>query len=295
MKALDKLRNSARFLKDGGIEASEKEAQILINRGLDIDMVEIYRDNPEFSKEQAAALDKMIQRRLAREPLQYILGYDEFLGIKVFVGPGVLIPRPETELMAALAIKKIRTKNSEHRTQTTDYGKRFTVLDLCTGSGCIALAIAKEFPDAEVFGSDISETSVRYAKENAEINRIKNISFVHGPFFEPFETGPQLLFDLIISNPPYITADDIKSLQPEIRLWEPETALNGGPDGLDLYRKLIPSANRFLKPDGLIMLEIGYSQARDVKAIMRTAGYSRIKTIKDLSGIERIIQAQWIR
>jgi len=297
MKAIDKLKEITGCLKGHGIETPEKEAEILLKHTLGTDTVGIYRDNPELSQEQLDSLERILNRRLRHEPLQYILGYEEFLGLKILVGPGVLIPRPETEFMAEQAIKRL-----------TVNGSRLTVLDLCTGSGCLALALARAFPDADVYGIDISEIAIEYAKKNAEINGIKNVTFLRGNLFEPIEkrftvhglrraqsSRSRFTADLIISNPPYIRTDDIKTLQPEIKYWEPLSALDGGVDGLDFYRKLIPVATQFLKDDGLIILELGYDQPSTVADVFKSSGYTEVEIIKDYAGIKRVIKANWRR
>ncbi len=312
MKIINKLKEAAKFLECCGIEAPEKEAEIFVREGLDINTVETYRDNPELSKEQTRTLEYMLERRVRHEPLQYILGYEEFLRLKLLVGPGVLIPRPETEFMAEQAVKTVNSEqltiNSKNRNSSlVPWSLR--ILDLCTGSGCLALALAKEFPDFEIYGTDISEIAIGYARKNAEINNIKNATFLTGSLFQPFKkidtdcclpfspldnsisnpTG--FTFDLIISNPPYIRTDDIKGLQPEVKDWEPAIALDGGTDGLDFYRELIPAARYFLKDNGLIILELGNGQSSRVAEIIESSGYSHTEIIKDYAGIERIIQA----
>jgi release factor glutamine methyltransferase len=280
MKAIEKLREISRTLRACGIEAPEKEAEILIRYGAGIDTVEIYRDNPELSKEQMNTIEEMVSRRSIHEPLQYILGYEEFLGLQLILGEGVLIPRPETEFMAEQAIKQLTVNSSQLK-----------VLDLCTGSGCIALAIAKEFPQLQVYGSDISKVAIDYARRNAWINNIKNVTFLRGDLFEPFK--PARLFDLIVSNPPYIRTDDIKNLQPEIRQWEPLNAIDGGSDGLNFYRKIIPEARWFLKDNGALILEIGDGYIKDITEMIKYAGYIQTEVMRDYAQIERIILARW--
>lgn len=314
MKTINKLKEAAKFLESCGIEAPEKEAEIFVREGLDINTVETYRDNPELSKEQIRTLEYMLKRRVRHEPLQYILGYEEFLGLKLLVGSGVLIPRPETEFMAEQAIKTVKSYKlkviSENKNSSLfPHPLSLNILDLCTGSGCLALALAKEFPDFEIYGTDISEIAIGYARKNAEINNIKNATFLTGSLFQPFKkidtdcclpfspldnsisnpTG--FTFDLIISNPPYIRTDDIKGLQPEVKDWEPAIALDGGTDGLDFYRELIPAARYFLKDNGLIILELGNGQSSRVAEIIESSGYIHIEIIKDYAGIERIIHA----
>jgi release factor glutamine methyltransferase len=302
MKALDKLHNTSKTLELSAIESPEKEAEIILRSVLDISLVSVYRDNPELTPDQVHSIEQVVVRRINREPLQYILGNVDFMGLKLHVGPGVLIPRPETELMAEYAIKKVGGNGRSP----------LHILDLCTGSGCLALAFAKQFPDAQVYGTDISEIALEYARQNAGLNNISNVSFVRGNFFEPFKNPPESpfskggliypplakrgegrfsksnFFDLIISNPPYIRTDDIKDLQPEIRDWEPLSALDGGADGLDCYRAIIPAAWNFLNENGMLVLELGIDCARSVKEMLKDAGYSGIELRKDLAGIERI-------
>jgi release factor glutamine methyltransferase len=289
MKAIDKLREISKTLASRGIETAEKEAVILVRELLAIDTAVLYRDDPEINDKQMASIDNAVSRRGKREPLQYILGYCDFSGFKILTGRGTLIPRPETELMAEHAIKKVRSQKSND-------GQRTTVLDLCTGSGCLALALAGEFPEARVYGTDISETAVTYARKSADINKIKNASFFTGHLFEPLDhetTG--LSFDLIISNPPYIRTDDIQTLQPEVRDWEPVKALDGGRDGLDFYREIIPAAQQLLKDNGILMLELCDGCAKKVHKMLKDAGYTEIELQKDYAQIERIIQAKWTK
>ena len=280
MKAQDKLKEISRKLGNCGIEAAEKEAELLLSEGINMSRIDMYKDNPELDDTQTQCLDKMISRRCSREPLQYIIGHIDFLGLSLEVGEGVLIPRPETELMAEHAIKLLGARNTEQK----------SILDLCTGSGCVALAIAVKFPDALVYGVDISEKAVRYARTNAERNNVKNAFFYCGDLFSTVKKTKS--FDLIISNPPYIKSDDIKDLQPEIRDWEPLNALDGGRDGLGYYREIVPAARQILNDTGILMLELGDGYAQSLKEMFENSGYSSIEILKDYSGKERIIIAE---
>ncbi len=297
MKALDKIHEISKILAPYGIDYPEKEAEILVRSSLDIDLVELYRDNPEIKEEQTIAIMAMVNRRIKREPLQYILGYVNFLGLRLTLGREVLIPRPETELMAEKAIKKIREECKEYGFVNTDNGRRTTILDLCTGCGCLALSLAKAFPDSQAYGTDISDIAINYARRNASMNNIKNASFFHGHLFDP--VNKDQLFDFIISNPPYIRSFDIKNLQFEIRDWEPLNALDGGQDGLHFYREIIPYARQFLKDNGILMLELGAGYAHAVNDMLNQANYSQIEIKRDYAGIKRIISAikkvQWTK
>jgi release factor glutamine methyltransferase len=327
MRALEKLKETTEFLKRYGIEDAGREAEIILAHCLGIDRTAFYRDDPIISRDEHEKFEELLKRRSKKEPLQYILGYVDFYGLKIKVGKGVLIPRPETELLVEEAIKIVshmafdsqqsavssQESNSPLPTDNppsppfakggsggitnsslvTHHSLLF-ILDLCTGSGCLALAIAREFPDIQVYGTDISEFAIRYAKENAKLNCISNVIFLQGNLFEPLEKlftlhSSLFTFNLIISNPPYIKKKDIKNLQPEIKDWEPIDALDGGEDGLDYYRAVIPKARDYLKEGGHLMLELGVSQADAVREISKNAGFIDISLIKDYAGIERIL------
>jgi len=284
--ALEKIKEVSAFLESKGIEDSLREAEIIVTHCLGIDKAALYRDNPVVPEKAIKEIESILQRRAQREPLQYIIGHVEFLGLKIKVGKGVLIPRPETELLAEEVIKTVPSLKSQVPSR---------ILDLCTGSGCLALALAKNFPDAEVYGTDISKDAIRYACENAKLNDIKNITFLKGSLFEPLKqliSARPLKFDVIVSNPPYIKSDEIACLQPEIYKWEPRNALDGGEDGLDYYRAILSAGRACLAFTGVMFLEIGEGQAEEVSEIALQKGFRNISVIKDYAGIERIIVAR---
>ncbi len=288
MTALDKIKKITAFLKKCGIEDAGKESEIILTHSLRIDKVVLYRDNPVLSDEDTKEIDRILARRAKREPLQYILGYVEFYGLKIKVGPGVLIPRPETELLVEEVIKAVTVQKLPPHPPLGKGGTKegLNILDLCTGSGCLALAIAKHLPESTVYGTDISKTAIGYAHENAEINNVRNVSFLKGSLFEPVAG---LTFDVIVSNPPYIKSNDIANLQPEIKSWEPRNALDGGEDGLRYYNGILSDARKHLKMGGYVFLEIGEGQAEDVAEIARANHFKIVSVIKDYAGIERIV------
>ena len=302
MKALDKLREATDFLKRYGIEDAVREAESILTHCLEMERTAFFRDNPALRENVIERIDGFLVRRSKREPLQYILGYVDFLGIKIKVGKGVLIPRPETELLAEEALKtvtsnELQVTSKDKNSSLVTRRQSLSILDLCTGSGCLALALAKEFPHAYVYGTDISEVAIRYAKENAEINGIKNVAFLKGSLFEPlgglFTIHSSLFtFDLIISNPPYIRRDDIRNLQREIKDWEPVEALDGGEDGINYYRAIIPESRNYLNESGCLLLELGISQANAVRKLAEQADFTDISFKKDYAGIERIFIAK---
>jgi release factor glutamine methyltransferase len=286
MKAIDRIREISDFLKGYGIDNATKEAETILQRCSDIDIVEVYRDNPQIPQSCSESAERLAGRRALREPLAYIIGEVSFLDLILSVGHGVLIPRPETELMAAHAIETMGNSKREQRDM------RF--LDLCTGSGCLALALAYAFQDSHVYAGDISPGAIRYARENALRNGIVNIEFLAGDLFGPLRARKEAeRFDLIISNPPYIKSADVKGLQPEIRSWEPRNAIDGGDDGLRYYRRLIPEAPQFLIEGGLLILEIGAGSLVQIREMLEKAGFSRIRHVRDYGGYERVVQATW--
>ncbi|MFN3480517.1 MAG: peptide chain release factor N(5)-glutamine methyltransferase [Thermodesulfovibrionales bacterium] len=278
MTALDKLKEVSAILKTAGIEDAPKEAEILITETLGIDRTSLYSGRYKITEDDSRRIDSLLQRRLKREPLQYIFGHVEFLGLRFNIGRGVLIPRPETEMLAEEAIRILKSKKPSGA----------NILDLCTGSGCIATTIARHLPESFVYGVDISEAALSYAEENALLNDVRNVRFLRGDLYEPLKIGPEIRFDMIISNPPYIRSEDIKSLQPEIRDWEPLEALNGGEDGLEYYRRIIGGCRDFLMDKGEVLLEVGDS--RGVIDIARSYNMRVLSVIKDLSGIDRVLR-----
>ncbi len=300
MKLLDTLKPSIYHLKKANIDEPVIEAAVLVFHVSGVDRLTAYRDNPEIGPVILSEIHRLIGRRAMGEPMQYIIGEADFMDLVIKVGRGVLIPRPETEILAREAIKEARNlkfiarglkRNSGHVTPPVQQSPGLRILDLCSGSGCIALALAREFPDANILGIDISGTAVKYAETNAAFNKISNVIFLEGSLFGPVTSMPG--FDLIVSNPPYIKTSEIDTLQREVREWEPLEALDGGMDGLDFYKKILLGAGRHLRKGGKILLEAGYDQAGEIAVITEKAGFKKITVTKDFSGIDRILKAEW--
>ncbi len=303
MTAIEKLRDISAFFKNAGIEDADREAEVLIIETLHIDKSKLYSIDLEISDQTLKHIDSFAERRAYGEPIQYIIGNVDFYGLRINVGRGVLIPRPETELLVEETIKLLK-EIPPHPPLSKGGQGGVKILDLCTGSGCIALALAKHFPDSIVYGIDKSDVAIEHATSNAIENNIKNVHFIKGDLFEPVypvtPLFPPLLrggirggitvhgFDCIVSNPPYIKTSDIQVLQREIKDYEPLEALDGGEDGLDFYRKILNRAGDYLSERGVIILEIGFEQADDVLLIANKAGFGKVDFIKDYSGIERI-------
>jgi release factor glutamine methyltransferase len=290
MRLLDALKSSTEYLEKAGIEDAFADSEMLTLHAAGLDRLAAYMQNPEISKVVLAKIRRLVRRRAKGEPMQYIVGHIEFLGLKIYVGKGVLIPRPETELLAEEAIKTAQRAEGKGQSSKVIKDQPFRVLDLCTGSGCIALALAKGFPDADVYAADVSKTALRYAKKNALENSVENVTFLFGSLFSPLKPG--ICFDLIVSNPPYVKRADIEGLQREIKEWEPVEALDGGVEGLDFYRRIFADARGHLCKGGKIIVELGFGQAMDVEAIALGLGCTNIEVGKDYAGIERILKAE---
>ena len=284
MTALEKLKELARLFEGEGIEDAAREAALLLTEILRISKTKLHSSPPDIGETMLEKIDSFAARRIHCEPMQYIIGHVDFWGLRINVGKGVLIPRPETELLVEETIRLMRMID-RCKGEAVPRSVGLSILDLCTGSGCIALALAKEFPQSVVSGIDRSVQALAYASRNAEANGIGNVSFIEGDLFGPLRADAS--FDCIISNPPYIRRSDIPSLQKEIR-YEPLNALDGGEDGLDFYRRILNEAPRHLKKDGLVILELGFDQAEDVYRLAVSQGFKDIRFVKDYAGIDRI-------
>ena len=293
MRLLDTIKSSSDHLEKSGVIDPLVDAELLVLHAAGIDRLRAYMDNPYADRRLLSRIIRLVKRRAAGEPLQYIIGHVDFLGLEIRVGKGVLIPRPDTEMLVEEAIrtvnsKMLNVKSSEEKPSAFNL-QPSAILDLCTGSGCIALALAKEFPAAKVYATDISAKAIKYARDNADQNGIRNVTFLKGSLFTPVEE--HMSFDLITANPPYVRTTEISGLQREVREWEPLRALDGGEDGLDFYRKIFSKAIGYLKEGGWIFFELGFGQSVAVAEIAGRAGLKNIELIKDLAGIDRVLKA----
>lgn len=255
------------------LTTSRIEVQCLLQHVLGVQRAYLLA-HPEqgLNETQQFAFDSLLRRRLRGEPIAHLLGEREFFGLKLKVTSATLIPRPDTELIVELALNRI------------SQAQPCRVVDMGTGSGAIALAIAKHKPNAEVLAVDASQDALAVAIENAQRLEIPNVSFMHSDWFSALD-GQR--FDLIVSNPPYIASDDIHLSQGDLR-FEPLSALAAGVDGLDDLRRIINDAPNFLILDGWILLEHGYDQAERVRALLEEQGFVQVFSEKDLAGIERV-------
>jgi release factor glutamine methyltransferase len=266
-------------LQAAGVENARLDAEVLLAHSLGIDKADLYLQlNARATTEQEEEFRELIRRRAEREPVAYITGRKEFWSLDFLVSSDVLIPRPETERLVEVALEYAKLSASQPK-----------IVDLGTGSGAIAIAFAKELPEAKITAVEISAAALDVARRNSARHGIANrIQFLRGDFFA--EAAGK--FDVIVSNPPYISRQEWAALPPDIRDWEPQLALDGGSDGLDFYRQIIREAHRYLVPGGHIILEIGAGMARAVADLLNaTDFYLSPLVYRDYAGKDRVIAA----
>ncbi len=280
---IQKLLNSTtEQLAQSGIDAPRLSAELLLSYVLGLKRIELYTQfDKVVSKEQLGRLRELVERASRDEPIAYIVGKTEFYSLELEVAPECMIPRPETELLVERAVEFLRIRS----------GKQL-VCDLCTGSGCVAVAIAKNYAGAEITATDISDAALRVAARNVEKHGLNDrVKLLCGDLFEPIV--PELDaggFDLIVCNPPYVSSEEFERLGKNVRDYEPKSALFGGDDGLDICRRVIEKADGFLKADAALMLEVGYSQGPAVRQLLAEKGcFGQIAIEKDFQGNDRIL------
>ena len=252
------------------------ETELLFAEVLNCDRTSLYLNKGlRLEKDKSALIAAALKRRLLGEPIQYILGQTEFMDLEFKVSPDVLIPRPETELLVEAAIKQVTKSPPKADPPTAEQGREIrsiNILDIGTGSGCIAVSLAKLLPAGiTLTATDISAQALQVARQNASLNNVSAwVSFIQSDLFAAYNLTPNT-YDLIVSNPPYIATSDIDNLQPEIG-YEPRIALDGGSDGLSIYRRIIPGAKGYLKEGGSLILEMGYNQRGRIENIFQKSG-----------------------
>lgn len=274
------IRWSGGYLDSKGVERGRLDAEHLLAHVLGVDRLRLYLDyDRPLLPEELERFRPMLLRRSRREPLQYIVRRAAFRELELEVGPGVLIPRPETEELVERVLEWARSLG---RTDLTG-------LDVGTGSGAIALSLAREGPFAEVVATDASEEAIEVAGRNARACGVaERVSLRRGSLFEPMAEGET--FDVVVSNPPYVAEADLAGLEPEVREWEPRPALAAGPDGLAVLTPLVRGAGRHLRPGGLLAVEVSPEQAETVAALGESTGeYEEIHVRRDLAGRQRIV------
>jgi release factor glutamine methyltransferase len=257
------------------------DAELLLGHALQVDRVRLIVDAQRpLEQDELARYRELILRRRRHEPIAYILGEREFYGLRFSVNRHVLIPRPDTETLVTVALARTSQRSLHGR-----------ALDLCTGSGCVAIAFAKERPTWQVTGSDLSAEALGVARHNAlRLGTIWNLDFRRSDLLE--EIDREAGFDLIMANPPYVPDAEVPTLSPDIRDHEPASALCGGPDGLAVIRRLVKAAPRWLAAGGLLALEVGAGQAPRVAKGLESYGFSEVQQERDYAGIARIVSGR---
>jgi release factor glutamine methyltransferase len=273
MKTLSEvLKLSTEFLQKKGVDRARFQVEELLSHVLKLPRIELYMqfDRPLIEQE-LTELRQAIKRRAEGEPWQYIAGEVEFLGCRIQVNKNVLIPRQETEILADRILNELPKAPVE-------------IWDVCTGSGCIGIALKKKRPDCKVILSDISPEALAVAKENAERNGVE-VEFLLGDLLKPFQGKA----DIIVSNPPYITEKDYAELDRQVRDWEPKMALEAGPDGLKFYEQFARDLPRFLKPNGKVYFEIGAGMGEQLKNLFDPSVWKSVQIAQDWSSHDRFV------
>ena len=269
------LKSGAEYLRSRDIADAEYDAWYLLEFAGHISRAEyLLRRTEKMPKEVYIRYEELLRERGKRIPLQHLTGEQEFMGLSFTVNERVLIPRQDTELLVEEALKRLRP------------GAR--VLDLCTGSGCIAISLKKIRPDLDVTASDLSGQALEIARENAKRLRA-DVDFVQSDLLEELSGT----FDMIVSNPPYIPTKTIDTLMEEVRFHDPKMALDGGADGLFFYRRIIAESKSHLTRGGWLIFEIGHDQGETVSHMMMEGSYTGVRVIKDLSGLDRVVVGTW--
>lgn len=275
------VAETRRLLEQAGIESAGQEAFWIVEHALGLPAYQVVASqNKALSHTELVVVKELVHRRIGREPLQYILGTQEFCGLVFNVNSAVLIPRPETELLVECVVQRLRAE------------RQATIVDVCTGSGCIAVAVARLRPRVRVIATDLLKPSLHVAKQNAMRYEVcERITWIEGDLLKPL-AGRELErgIDVIVSNPPYIAETEWPTLQPEVRLFEPRAALVAGPLGTELHERLLYEAARYLAPGGALIMEIGFRQARTVRRIVDGMPEYRFRgLICDTAGLERVM------
>lgn len=277
MNIFEAYNSTKKALEKAGIEDYVFEAKQIIKHITGFSSSEILMNyTSKLSEFQRNNLTAIIRQRELRYPLQYIFGEWSFYGRDFYIGPGVLVPRADTETVIEVCLEFLSDKKSPK------------ILDLCAGSGCIGITLAKEKEDCTCLMVEKFPEAMRYAEKNIARNKADNAKIIAGDVFEGTGSGEK--YDLIVSNPPYVSENEMETVSPETK-YEPETALLGGADGLEFYKAITENYKRSLESNGLLVFEVGIGEAEAVKEILKTAGFKKTNTKKDLNGIERVVYA----
>ncbi|MGO8991941.1 MAG: peptide chain release factor N(5)-glutamine methyltransferase [Polyangiaceae bacterium] len=265
-----------------GIEKPRLDAEVLLAHALESTRTQLVIDAKRpLEPEELARFRALVKRRRAREPVAYLLGVREFYGRQFRVDKRVLIPRPDTETLVDVALARTLERSLSMR-----------ALDLCTGSGCVAITLSRERPTARVHATDLSEDALLVARENALRLGAYGVSFTRGDLFDalPAGCGP---FDVIVANPPYIATDEVERLDRDIKEFEPRLALDGGADGLATVRRIVEGAPERLAPGGFLATEVGAGEAVEAVRVFEARGFSEVTVTRDYGRVERVVDGKW--
>jgi release factor glutamine methyltransferase len=273
------------YFTEKNLDSPRLSAEMLLSFALGLSRIELYTNFEKVVEQsQLDKLRRLVKRAAANEPIQYIIGSTEFYSLQIELDKNCLIPRPETELLVERAVEYLRQKDQKQR-----------VCDLCTGSGCVAVAIAKNYPKAEIVATDISDKALKKADQNIKKYELSDkVQLLCGDLFDAIIAQlDDTKFDLIVSNPPYVSESEFEELDTKIKNYEPAQALLAGDDGLDVYRRIAEQAPDYLKKNAILMLETGYRQGQQVMDLLDETGeFSQIKKEKDLNENDRIVSAK---
>lgn len=302
MKYFEVKRDAIEQLERAGVPDADVDAELILLHSLKMSRAEFFTImTDEMPAEEQEAFGKLLQRRIDREPLQYILEGQDFMGLDFLVSPVVLIPRLDTEVLAEHAIERAAGLMEKSDGQTSADEKEFQILDMCTGSGCVAISVAvgaalkdRAGHSIIVTATDVSEPALRMAEKNWNLNKDRvqhkkvSVSFRQSDMFENITE----VYDMITANPPYVKSGDIPGLMPEVTEHEPRLALDGGEDGLIFYRIIAQNASAHLKNGGWILMELDDDEGEAVAELLEKNGFSDVRQIKDLAGLIRVVEGR---
>lgn len=277
------IAEASRRLLEAGLDTAEQETVWLAEYALGLSRLQqVLHGNRELPSSDIAGLQRLVSRRTEREPLQYILGTQDFCGLEFEVNRSVLIPRPESALLVQEAFRRMQSR------------ERPILVDVGTGSGCLAITLARLLSLRQLFAIDLSPEALQTAKRNAERLGVESVTWLEGDLLTPLaERGLERRVQVIVSNPPYVSESDWPTLQPEVRLYEPRLALVSGSRGTELHERLIVDAIPFLEPGGCLIMELGWGQSRSlVEFVEACPAYQSVETLRDEAGIERVLVAE---
>lgn len=300
MTIIEALKEGENILINSNVSEAKIGAKLLLENVLNVKhakLICMYKD--EIDRKVYKKFLKCIKMRSKHMPIDYIIGIKEFMGLTFKVNKNVLVPREDTEVLVSESINALKNLNNDtnNNKENKNNDEIYNVIDMCTGSGCIALTVATKLKKTKVYSVDLSKKALKVARYNSKLNNVSNVTFVHSDLFNKFFKGNlkkklENNVDLIISNPPYIKSDIVKELEREVRDYEPTMALDGGEDGLIFYKRIINDAKTFLKDNGILAFEIDYTYYEIIKKLFEDAGYKDIGLFKDFNGLDRVMIAR---